>query len=572
MQLAVLAQTLSALEQTRSRNEMTELLASLLAEVDESQVDRVIFMLLGQLGPLYQRVDFGMAEKMVLKAIAMASGKDGAVLWQEYKQAGDMGLVAENQTIVPSESLSVADAYGELLAVAEAEGAGSQAEKVQLLASLFTKMGSLERRYVCRMVLAKMRLGFSDKTILDALAVMDGGSKSSRAVLELAYQSFPDIGKIARLVKAHGARRVMDHVTLQVGVPVMPALAQRLKTADEMISKMGKVIAEPKYDGTRVQIHFVRGKGSGVSARDVIKTYARSLEENSASFPEILTIREQLSADSIIIDAEAVGYHPETGKLLAFQETITRKRKHGIEALRRSIPLKFFCFDVLLLNGESQLHRPLHERRKLLADAVLPGTVLEIDPAFVTESADELRAFHQQQLDMGLEGAMVKQYDGVYQPGRTGWNWVKFKEVEAARGKLSDTIDGVVMGYLRGKGKRSGFGIGAFLLGVFDQKKQVYVSVAKIGTGLSDEQWREMKRRADAVFSEQQPKEYVVPVALHPDVWVEPSIVVEVAADEITKSPLHSSGFGLRFPRLVRFRDDKRIEQVTNLEELAEIK
>jgi DNA ligase-1 len=195
-----------------------------------------------------------------------------------------------------------------------------------------------------------------------------------------------------------------------------------------------------------------------------------------------------------------------------------------------------------------------------------------VAPLIVTASPNEIRAFHATQLSGGLEGAMVKQYDGEYQPGRTGWNWVKFKEAENTEGKLSDTVDGIVLGYYRGKGKRSPFGIGAFLLGIRNDEKDIFTTVAKIGTGLTDDQWLEMRRRADGDFSIEQPGTYVVPESLKPDVWCNASIVVEIAADEITKSPLHSSGFGLRFPRLVKFRDDKRADQITTLTELNEIK
>jgi len=237
----------------------------------------------------------------------------------------------------------------------------------------------------------------------------------------------------------------------------------------------------------------------------------------------------------------------------------------------KTVPIRFNCFDILLLNGESLLDRPLFERRKLLLKVVGEGETLVVDDYMVTDSADELREYHRKQLELGLEGAMVKQYDGIYQPGRTGWNWVKFKEVEEADGKLSDTVDGVVMGYYRGRGKRSKFGIGAFLLGIRDDN-EVIVSVAKIGTGLTDEQWKEMRDKVDSNFAMSCPGNYRVPDGLVPDVWADPKIVVEIAADEITKSPLHSSGYGLRFPRLVRFREDKLVNQATTVQELESIK
>ncbi len=585
MQFAAVVELLHDLEKTNSRNAITETLSEFLKTVEGSEIKEICYLILGQLGPLFARIDFGMAEKMVVRAVARVMNETSEVIMKQNKQVGDLGetterLLQERSTKyevrgtkyeVRGEALSAREVYEQLMAIAQANGEGSQEKKVDLLTSLLQQVAPQEARYVVRIVLGKMRLGFSDKTILDALAVMDGGSKAGREQLDLAYQVSPDIGNVAALVKAYGVTEAAKRAQLVVGVPLMPALAQRLKSPDEMIAKMGKVMVDPKYDGTRTQIHY-RRQGIGDRGQGMIKTFARSLEDTSAMFPELAGVPQQLTATSVVIDCEAVGYNPQTGALLPFQETITRKRKHGVEALSKTLPVKFFCFDLLYLNGESLLSKPLYERRRLLAEIITPGDVLVVAPVIVTDSVTELRNYHKQQLGAGLEGAMVKKYDGEYQPGRTGWNWVKFKEVEEAQGKLADTIDGVVLGYYRGKGKRSGFGIGAFLLGVRNETTHQWVTVAKIGTGLTDDQWREMKRRADSHFAMELPDSYQVATGLVPDVWVDPEIVVEVAADEITTSPLHSSGFGLRFPRLVRFRDDKVATQATTIAEIAQIK
>src|SRR4030042_6880752 len=135
------------------------------------------------------------------------------------------------------------------------------------------------------------------------------------------------------------------------------------------------------------------------------------------------------------------------------------------------------------------------------------------------------------------------------------------------------------MGYYRGKGKRNKFGIGAFLVGIPDGKGKI-LSVSKIGTGLTDKQWREMKRRCQVASVkpaspklqrgelQEEPKEYDINKNLFPDVWCRPKIVVEIEADTITKSPIHTAGLALRFPRLKRFRDDKKVEEATSSKEL----
>jgi DNA ligase-1 len=568
-----LAEHLQELENVSSRNSMTEMLSVLFGEVTVDEVGVVCLLTLGRLRPLYERLEFNLAEKMVIRAISLAFGLEQALVLKEYKLVGDLGEVAlslrsgNKKQETRNNEISVEEAYRRLVAIAKDGGQGSQERKVAGLADLLKQLDGLSVKYVVRMVMSKLRLGFSDKTILDALSVMETGSKSARGELEMAYQVFPDVGEIARLVKKHGVTELASRVKVTLGVPVMPALCQRLKSADEMVKKMGEVAVEPKYDGTRVQIHFRRH--SGTVAQWHVRTFTRNLDETTEMFPELEGIGEELGADEVILDSEAVGVHPKTGKLLTFQATITRKRKHGIEEASRQVPLRFFVFDLLYLDGRELLEESFQDRRAMLERVVREGRLLRVAPILVTRSPEEIRQFHQAQLAAGLEGAVIKQLEGRYIPGRRGWNWVKFKEVEEATGKLSDTLDCVVMGFYRGRGKRSQFGIGAFLVGVINGGE--ILTVAKIGTGLTDEQWRELKRRLEEVVAVDKPLGYVVNKQLNPDVWVDPAVVVEVAADEITTSPVHSAGKALRFPRLVRFRDDKSVDQVTTVKEVAEI-
>lgn len=168
---------------------------------------------------------------------------------------------------------------------------------------------------------------------------------------------------------------------------------------------------------------------------------------------------------------------------------------------------------------------------------------------------------------------MTKKLDAVYQAGARNFNWVKLKRTSS--GELQDTVDCVILGYIYGRGKRSSFGAGALLAGVYDDERDEFVTITKIGTGLSDEEWREIRRRCDEITVDQKPAR--VNSILVPSVWVEPRVVIEVLADEITRSPVHTagrqngeSGYALRFPRLMRFReDDKQPEQATTVKEIV---
>ncbi len=583
------------IEATSLRNAKTEILAEILKEASPEESDKLVYLSLGELRPQYDRLEFNLAEKMIVRAMALATGKTVAEVTKEYKQVGDLGEVAgkyQVSSIKYHVGETVTQVYEELTKIARDSGAGSQERKVANLARLIKGMEAGSAKYVVRMVMGKLRLGFSDKTVLDALSYTAKGTKEYSGLLDRAYQVRPDVGALAKMVKEMGVEKAVEKADVTLGTPIVPALAQRLKTAKEMIEKMGRVIVEPKFDGTRVQIHFNRNESENLkseipNSKQIqnsniqtglfgeekpqfwVKSFTRNLDNNTAQFPELMRIGEQIKAHEIILDCEAVGYEPKTGKLVPFQLTITRKRKHGVGEAQSAVPLRFFVFDLMYRDGQSLIHLPLSERKQILRETINPGEVLVVDEFIETDNPDELREYHKKQLAEGLEGALVKQMSGEYMPGRTGWNWVKFKEAEDSRAKLSDTIDGVVMGYYRGKGKRTGFGLGAFLIGVSDGEK--IVTLAKIGTGISDEQFGELYERLKKIEQKDKNSEYQVDKLLTPDMWVEPRIVVEVAADEITKSPIHSAGYALRFPRLVKFRDDKDVVQITTLTEVKEM-
>ncbi|KKW26572.1 MAG: putative DNA ligase, partial [candidate division Kazan bacterium GW2011_GWB1_52_7] len=254
-----------------------------------------------------------------------------------------------------------------------------------------------------------------------------------------------------------------------------------------------------------------------------------------------------------------------------FQETAKRKRKYGIKEKAVELPLKVFAFDLLYLDGRDLTREPYETRRRALEKLVSghEDTIILAEERVFT-NAKELEKFFLEEIEHGLEGIMTKRLDGVYQAGVRNFNWVKLKRVE--EGKLEDTIDCVVLGYYTGRGKRTQFGIGGFLVAVYDDKNDTFKTISRVGSGLTDEEWREMKKRVDALKTKEKPKNADVAKEHNPDVWAEPSIVVAIRADEITKSPLHTAGgLALRFPRLMAFRDDKNPEQATTVSEMEKL-
>jgi DNA ligase-1 len=279
----------------------------------------------------------------------------------------------------------------------------------------------------------------------------------------------------------------------------------------------------------------------------------------SAMFPDIAKEMLKLHVKNIICEGEAIGYNPETGGFLPFQETVKRKRKHGVEEMAAEFPLQLFLFDILYLNDESYLDVPYTERHAMLTK-VLNGInsqhLFVIQHKHIT-SAQELEHYFYSEVAQGLEGLVVKRPDALYQPGKRNFNWIKLKRQE--EGHLEDTMDCVILGYYAGKGKRSHFGIGAFLVGVYNKTADMF-------------------QKCDTLATEDKPKNIECAKELTPDVWVTPQLICRVRADEITLSPLHTAGktetklgYALRFPRFMDYRTDKTAEEATTYYEIKRL-
>lgn len=572
---------LSTIEGTTKRLEMTASLVKLFQELDKDEVRPVCYLMQGKLVPKYESKEFQLSDKMIIRILARVIDRSAlqtsaqSVLDAEadfstqekeitslYKKLGDLGTVAEQVQQRKGTSLDVRTVFNKLHEVADDNGQGSQERKVQKMVDLLSLLDPLSSRYVVRIVIGKLRLGFSDMTIIDALSWYLTGDKSLSSEIEDAYQKRVDIGYIAHLLLTKDIS-ALQSVKVKVGTPIIPALCQRLNTAEEMIEKMSEVFAEPKYDGTRVQIHFDR-------KNNLIRTYTRNLEDSTHMFPELVEAVKNLNCDSCILDSEAIGYDSKTGQLLPFQQTIQRKRKHGIEEFAKSLPLRFYIFDVLEKDGTSLIDQPLDQRKEVLNSLFTTNDIFVQSPFIRTIDATELHDYHEKQLSLGLEGVVTKMAKGVYQSGRKGYSWVKIKETEGSRGKLSDTVDCVVMGYFVARGNRSEFLVGAVLAGILNANGEI-VTISKVGSGFSEDLAKEFMKRAEPLIISDKPNLYQVSKNLTPDVWLQPGVVIEVAADEITISPSHTAGFALRFPRLIKFRDDKGWEQITTVEEMKQI-
>ena len=580
---------LEKLEKISSRLRITAVLSAMFKKSSAKEIDKICYLSLGRLAPKYTGIDFAMAEKMMIRAIARALVMDPKIITKNYKNSGDLGEVVnkiskqQSANSKQQPATTITDVYNRLLEIANENGQGSVERKINSMAKLLKELDPVSAKIVSKILLNRLRLGFSDMTVLDALSWSKTGDKSLRQPLENAYSVLADIGKIAQIFRMDGIKGIKK-IKSKVGIPIRPAQAERLKTAKEILDKMGgKCALEPKYDGLRCQIHIDKSRKFSLQDESrlnlfenkkqyFVRIFSRNLENVTHMFPDVVAAAQKINVKSAILDGEAIAFNPKTGKFLSFQETVQRKRKHGVGQKAKDMPLKVFCFDILSLNGKPLLASAFLERRKLLNRVLTEskgekrGIVLTEQK--IVEKAEDFQRFFKESVDEGLEGSMAKKLDAIYQAGARNFNWVKYKA--GMQSELADTIDCVVMGYYRGKGKRTSFGIGAFLVGIPDKEK--ILTVSKIGTGLTDKQWREIYKRCEKLKVDKKPQEYVADKNLAPDTWCRPRLVVEIEADTITKSPIHSAGLALRFPRLKKFRDDKNISQATSLKELRTIK
>src|SRR5438876_1140985 len=572
----MLAHTFEELERTSSRLALIELLTAPFRSVERpDEIEKVCYLVQGRVAPFFEALEMGMAEKTVARSIAIAAHTTPEDVLQRNAALGDMGLVAEQLrkgTGAMSDALSVDKVFLGLRAIAQTSGKGAVEQKIAGLADLLTLVDGVSAKYVVRILLGNLRLGIGDATILDALAKARWNDVKKRKLLEGAYNKTSDLGLIGRTIFEHPNEEEAQHAVaaldVQVGKPIHAQLAERLPTAEAIIAKMGTVVAQYKYDGLRAQIH---------KDGQQVTIFSRNLEDQSHMFPELIEgTLKQVRAERAILDAEALAYNATSEEFLPFQETTRRRRKHQIEALAQQLPLKAFVLDILYKDGVSLLDTPLADRLKILQEMLHPADdTLMLTASHVVRDAHTLTLLFDEAISKGLEGLVVKKLESRYEAGARNFNWVKLKRHSA--GALNDTIDCVLLGYLFGRGKRAALGAGSLLVGLYDPEKDLFVTVTKIGTGLSDEQWRSIRERTRGLEVDHRPAR--VSSLIEPSVWVEPQLVLEVLADEITRSPIHTAGkvgtepgYALRFPRLISFRDvDKQPENATTVQELIEL-
>jgi DNA ligase-1 len=565
------------IDATTKRLEMTSLLVDLIKETSADEIRKVVYLLQGKLYPDFEGVELGLAEKLLIKAAASVTGRTENAVEADYKKTGDLGSTIEklvqkkSQMTLSKRPLTVNSVYGTFDKIAHASGSGSVEMKIRLLTSLLNDATPAEAKYIARIAIGKLRLGVADMTVLDALAVTYGGEKAAREPLERAYNLSSDLGHVAEVL----AREGMDGVRtfkITVGRPIRPMLCERLPDPTSILEKMGgEGAAEYKYDGLRVQAHL-EGRN--------VHLFSRRLENITAQFPDIAQhLRSCIEAKVAIVEGECVAVDPNTGDMLPFQVISQRRgRKYELTRVAEEIPVTAFLFDILYLNGRDLTQVSYLDRRKQLLGIVHTSEHVSLSNQTQVKDPEKLEELMEEAVAAGCEGLVVKSISeqSVYQAGARGWLWIKYKR--SYKSEVQDTFDLVPVGAFAGRGRRAG-SYGALLMAVYDEKDDVFETICKLGSGFTDEDLANLPIIFEPYrTTHRNPR---VNSLMQPDFWFTPSLVLEVTADEITLSPLHTcargavrqvSGLALRFPRFTgKWRKDKSAEDATTSQEALEM-
>ncbi|KAK9474025.1 uncharacterized protein V1510DRAFT_413399 [Dipodascopsis tothii] len=596
---SALCATFDKVSATTKRLEIIAICSKFLAEVMAYAPDsllQVVYLFINRLCPDYEGVEIGIGEGLIIKAISESTGRSLAQIKADYRKTGDLGTVAQESrstqpTMFRPKPLVVKDVFKNLKSIATMSGNQSQSRKIGVINKMLSACTDNEAKFLVRSLEGKLRIRLAEKTLLTSLAhaavvheaggrpVEAGAAARAEEMLKTVYSEIPSYDLIVPALQAGGVMHLSETCTVTPGVPLKPMLAKPTKAITEILDRFqdARFTCEYKYDGERAQVHYV---GDGEQPR--VWVYSRNSEDMSSKYPDIVAAAARFikpSVQSFILDSEAVAWDRQERRLLPFQVLSTRKRK-DVQEGDIKVRVCVFGFDLLYLNGESLLQRPLAERRRLLRESFD-----EVDGEFTFakhmdgQSVDEIQEFLDQSVKDACEGLMVKALaddESLYEPSKRSRNWLKLKK-DYLEG-MGDSLDLVVLGAYYGRGKRTNW-YGAFLLGCYNTDTQEYETICKIGTGFSEENLAELYGTLSQSVIAEPKKYYAHAASAAPDVWFEPVMVWEVLSADLSLSPVYRAainelgkdkGVSLRFPRFIRVRDDKGPEDATTAEDVAE--
>ncbi|KAL2651262.1 hypothetical protein R1flu_019390 [Riccia fluitans] len=593
-----LARALDLISNTTKRLAITEIICNVFRTVIATTPEdllAVVYLAANKIAPAHEGVELGIGDAAIIKTLAEAYGRKEDQIKRQLKAMGDLGLVAKasrstQRLMFKPPPLTCVKVLETFRIIAKEAGNQSMDKKRGRMKGLLVAATDCEPLYVVRLLQSKLRIGLQEATVMVALAQAIVLSEQPRVPasklperLELAaqtmknvYSILPVFDKIVPIVLTEGIEKLSELCTFTPGVPVGPMLAKPTKGVSEVLDKFQDLefTCEYKYDGERAQIHYLED--------GTVEIYSRNAERNTVKFPDIVAAMPRFKkpdVSSFVIDCEVVAYDPEKEKILPFQVLSTRARK-GVILSDIKVKVCIFAFDLLYINGRNLLNEQLIVRREELYNSFIEVKgEFSFATATNTREVDEMQKFLDAAINDCCEGLIVKtlKMDATYEPAKRSNNWLKLKK--DYMDSVGDSLDLVPIGGYLGRGKRTGV-YGAFLLACYDEDSESYQSICKIGTGFSEAVLEDRSASLRQHVIDKAPSYYRYGETLGVDVWFEPVEVWEVKAADLSISPVHKAanglvdpvkGISLRFPRLLRLREDKTPEQATSAAQVAEL-
>jgi len=505
-----LASLCAELEKTTKKKEKSRLISDFFRILREEEIAPAVFLIVGTIFPE--------SDQRVLEV-------GGRTLWKIEEGRGKQAPLIQRP-------LTILQVYKYLEEIAAVSGKGSRKRKEALLKSLFSQASPTEAEYLTRILFGEMRIGVNEGMMLEAIAE---AAEIDLRLVRRSHMMLGDLGEVAFRALKEGEAG-LQRVSVQLFKPIKPMLAEMSYNLKEVFERHGGETAfEYKFDGARIQIH----------KRDQqVKIFSRRLTDVTESLPDIVDlIREKIGVKEVLLEGEVVAIGAD-GKPLPFQDLMRRfRRVHELGDMVKRIPLKLHLFDIVYFNGKSLIDTPYRERWNLLSQICEEGLLAE---RIVTNSVSEAEGFLKRAMEAGHEGLMAKALNSGYAPGVRGKLWFKIKP--------ADYLDLVIIAADWGYGRRTGW-LSNYHLAARDEETGEYLVVGKTFKGLTDEEFTEMTRQLQGLKVSEGP--YTV--------YVKPSIVVEIAYNEIQKSLHYKSGFALRFARITRVREDKGPQEADTL-------
>lgn len=531
---------------TSSKNAKVAIIAEYLAKLDDLSLPAAVLFLSGAVFPKGSGLALNVGFNTIMQSLSEIARLETEEIQEIYLKHGDMGALAERAVskkqwspLVPQRQLLLPDLHDQLRKIADASGSGSAEAKKKILTGLLINCSPLEARYLVKIATGELRVGAVEGLV--ELAVGKAFGHDAQSVRQAMLLS-GDIAQVALLAKK-------DALATAIMKPLAPLsfmLADVMFSAEEIAQYYGgkQMICEFKYDGIRVQLHKFGGQA---------RMFSRKLEDVTGSFPEIAGAAALLQHD-FILDGEVLAY--KNDRPLHFQELQKRLRRKAVtEQLKSEIPVIYAPYDVMYVDGQQVIDRPLIERKSLLSQIKFKVPIIDLGYRVVS-SAQEIADAFVESRKLGHEGLVVKEPESQYHPGKRGRHWVKLK-------RELDTIDAVVVIAEYGHGKRAGM-LSDYTFAVQDDDDDDDGELKAIGkaySGLADDEIAELTAHLRSIAVKDEGYRLLV----------RPEIVLEVAFDSIQKSDRHDSGFALRFPRIKYIRADKTVSDIDTLDKVRRI-